>query len=320
MKILVTGGSGLVGQAIQKLILSSVSLSKACEWIFLSSREFNLLNIEDIDKMFSFHNPDMVVHLAANVGGLYKNMANKVQMLEDNIIMNTQLISKAHLHGIQRLICMCSTCVFPDGIDQPIYEEDLHTGPPHTSNEGYAYAKRMLEVHCRLYNECFAREYICLIPTNIYGPFDNFNLEGGHVLPCLIHKCHLAKQNSVFFNVLGSGKPRRQFIYSPDLARIIIWCLFELKTAIFHDRPLTLICCPDVEDEISIKEVAEIIAKMYGHELVKFDTTAPDGQYSKTCSNRKLKELYPSFTFTPLDVGLKLTIDWFNAQYYDCRK
>jgi len=313
MRIIVTGGTGLVGKAIY-----DETKNDRNNWIFLSSKDYNLTLLHDVHKMFKDLQPDMLVHLAANVGGLYKNMSNKVCMFEDNIVMNTHIISCAHTYGIQRLVCVCSTCVFPECSEFPIKESKLHDGPPHQSNEGYAYAKRMLEMQCRLYNENHGREYICLIPTNIYGPHDNFNLVNGHVLPCLIHKCYLSKLNVEPLRVLGSGQALRQFIYSYDFARLVIWSLLELQSGKIAGP--AIICCPDASEEYTIKEAACLVAKNFNQADLTFDDSVSDGQHRKTCSNGLLRELHPSFKFTPFITGIEETVAWFNANFDNCRK
>ena len=164
----------------------------------------------------------------------------------------------------------------------------------------------MLEVHCRTYRENYGDKFVCIVPTNIYGPHDNFDLENGHVLPALIHKCYLAKQKNIDFVVRGSGRPLRQFIYSEDLAIII---MFVLKK--FEDG--NIILSVSENDEISIGDVARFIAKSfdYQHRMV-FDTNYSDGQFKKTVSNAKLLEfLREDFKFTPIEEGIQKTVDWF---------
>ena len=191
----------------------------------------------------------------------------------------------------------------------------LHDGPPHNSNEGYAYAKRMLEVHSRMYNEQYGDNFICVIPTNIYGEHDNYNLEDAHVIPALIHKCYLAKQKNEPFVVFGSGKPLRQFIYSKDLARLILWSLLE------YNKKDTLILSVGEKQEVSIKKVATLIAeKMDYKEKMTFDTTKSDGQYKKTASNKSLLKQYPNVKFVDIKEGLGNTIQWFIDNYDSCRK
>ena len=249
MKVLITGGTGLVGKGIEK-----IKNNYDYAYIFLSSKDCDLTSYNETRLLFEREKPDYVIHLAANVGGLYKNMNYKVDMLEKNVTMNSNVLKCSHEIGVKKLIAVLSTCIFPDKTTYPIDEEMLHNGPPHHSNDAYAYAKRLLEIHCKAYRDQYNDNFVCVIPTNIYGEHDNYSLENGHVIPSLIHKCYLAKKNSEDFIVFGSGKPLRQFIYSMDCAKLIMWVLENYK-----DKD-SLILSPDESDEISIGDVAKKIA------------------------------------------------------------
>jgi GDP-L-fucose synthase len=191
----------------------------------------------------------------------------------------------------------------------------LHNGPPHTSNDAYAYAKRMLEVQSRAYQEQYNDNFICVIPTNIYGPFDNFNLQDSHVIPALIHKCYLAKKNNEPFVVAGSGNPLRQFIYSEDLAKLILWTLEN-----YNQLEPIILSVPE-SDEKSINYVASCIAKEFDYiDNMIFDKEKPDGQFKKTANNSKLAQYLPNFQFTPIEKGINKTFEWFIKNYDLCRK
>mgnify|MGYP001079734137 FL=1 len=309
--ILVTGGTGLIGNGIQSIAgdYSQYNI------VFMSSACCDLRDYEKTLAYFSLKKPSYVIHLAANVGGLYKNMNNKVGMFEDNTSINNNVVKASHEVGVQDMVCCLSTCIFPDRTTYPINEIMLHDGEPHSSNYPYAYSKRMLEVVCRAYSEQYNRNYKCVIPTNIYGPHDNFSLRDSHVIPGLIHKCFLAKQHNVPFVVCGTGSPLRQFIYSVDLAKLIMWTLFEYN----ESGPIILSGRPD--DEISIKEVATLIAKQFDYsENIQFDSSFADGQYKKTADNSKLLSLFHEPDNTPLETGLEKTITWFNEHYKHVRK
>lgn len=304
--VLVTGGTGLVGNAIRSIM----NCYPDYEFVFMSSKSFDLLRMDQTMSMFKTFTPEYVIHLAACVGGLYKNMNKNVEMFEKNVMINHNVIHCAHKCGVKKLIACLSTCIYPDEVSYPIEEDMLHNGPPHNSNYGYAYAKRMLEVHCRLYNESYGDNFVCVIPTNIYGPHDNFDLEEGHVLPSLIHRCFLAKQKDENFVVRGSGKPLRQFIYSEDLAILMINMLSSTNRE-------NVIMCPGEDAEVSIENVARMIARCYDYEdKLVFDEKYADGQYKKTVSNKKLmailKEECSTFSFTSLEDGIQRTVKWFN--------
>ncbi len=314
VKILITGGSGLVGSGI-KSVINKMNEYKENEYIFVSSRDIDLSDYEGAYRYIYEKGPDMIVHLAACVGGLFKNLNNKVDMLEKNMEINMNVLKIAHKLNIQRVVSCLSTCIFPDRTDYPINESMLHNGPPHHSNDAYAYAKRMLEIQSRAYQENYNRDYICIIPTNIYGPNDNYNLEDAHVIPALIHRCFINKLNNEDFVVRGSGKPLRQFIYSEDLGKLILWVLFEYK-----ERE-NIILSVDERDEISIGDIARKIAKEFDYEdKLIFDTNYSDGQYKKTADNTKLRSYLPEFEFTTIDNGIKLSIDWFKENYNRIRK
>jgi GDP-L-fucose synthase len=300
--ILVTGGTGLVGNGIQSV--SKDYLDKY-EFVYVSSKQYDISNMTDTVKMFEDIKPSHVIHLAACVGGLFKNMNNKVEMLEKNLMINYNVVKCAHYFKVEKLVACLSTCIFPDKVNYPIDETMLHDGPPHSSNDAYAYAKRMLEIHCAAYRENFGDDFVCVTPTNIYGHHDNFDLENGHVLPVLIHKCYLAKKNGEDFVVRGTGAPLRQFIYSEDLAKLILWTMEN-----FHEDNIIL-SVPE-SHEISIGNVAKIIARCFDYEdRIVFDTLFSDGQYKKTVSADKIKRLIGDFEFTDIEEGIQKTVEWF---------
>ena len=308
--ILVTGGSGLVGSAIKKIKDNYSNY----QLIFLSSSDVDLTQYNESLSYFKNIKPTMVIHLAAYVGGLFKNMNYKVDMYEKNILINLNVLKICHQLKVQKVVSCLSTCIFPDKTDYPINETILHNGPPHNSNDAYAYAKRMLEIHSQAYQKQYGDNFICIIPTNIYGEYDNYSLEDGHVIPSLIHRCYIAKQINEKFIVRGTGRPLRQFIYSLDLAKLIMWSL------LVYQQSESIILSGDKQDEISIGEVATIIAKQlnYSHQIY-FDTSYSDGQYKKTADNSKLKNLYPNFKFTNIKNGLENTIQWFIENYPNLR-
>lgn len=328
--VLVTGGSGLVGQAIKKIVYETNAYSHL-QFCFASSRSADLTDPIKTNQLFENLKPTYVIHLAARVGGLYKNMNEPVQMFQDNLDINSNVIKACSKHLVAHSVYCLSTCIFPDNIPYPINEDMLHMGPPHPSNEGYAYAKRMLEVQTRLYNGVqSSTEWImkgglkgglmtCVIPTNVYGEHDNFNLEDSHVIPGLIHKAYVASTQNEKFIVKGSGEPLRQFIYAEDLARLILYVLLKYK-----NRGKPLILSTPEESEISIKDVATIIAKNFGIDAIEFDTSFSNGQYRKTASNQRLELALNAtdtpFTFTPIEEGIGKTIKWFKHNYNTARK
>ena len=311
--IIVTGGSGLVGKGIQAVVERQAT--KGERWVFLTSKDGNLKDSEATRLIFEKYRPQYVIHLAALVGGLFKNMKYKVEFWRDNVAINDNVLHWAKEYKVERVISCLSTCIFPDKTTYPIDEEMIHNGPPHKSNEGYAYAKRMIDVQ----NRCYAEEYGCkftsVVPTNIFGPHDNFSIEDGHVLPGLMHKCLIAKRGGGDFSIWGSGTPLRQFIFSEDLGALIVWVMRN-----YHRVEPIILSVPE-EAEVSIKAAAmAVVSGMQYTGPVKFDTSKSDGQFKKTASNAKLKSLYPDFEFTPFADAVKRTCEWFEANYETARK
>jgi len=311
--ILVTGGTGLVGESIRIVAASESNSSE--RYIFLSSKDADLRDYSSTDSLFSKYQPTHVIHLAAYVGGLFKNLKYPVEFWQYNIAINENILKCCHKYKVEKLVSCLSTCIFPDQTSYPIDETMIHAGPPHSSNEAYAYAKRMIDVQNRIYNKEYGCKFTSVIPTNIYGPHDNFHLEESHVIPGLIHKLYLAKKNNTAFTAMGTGKPLRQFIYSLDLAKLFVWVLRN------YDQPDPIILSVDETAEVTIKKVVEtIVEAMEFKGEVKWDTTAADGQYKKTASNAKLRRLYPEFKFTEFEDGVKQTVQWFVQNYENARK
>jgi GDP-L-fucose synthase len=256
---------------------------------------------------------DSVIHTAGKVGGLGGNMNHKGDFFYDNIMINTNVIESARISGVKNLVAFLSTCVFPDNIEYPLTEKKIHLGPPHFSNDAYAYSKRMVDVQIQAYREQYGLNYKSVIPTNIYGPNDNYDIKNGHVVPSLIHKCFLARENKTPLTIWGSGNPLREFIFSRDVAKLTEWILFNYD----ENEPIIL----STSEEISIKEVVGIIVEIMNFKgEVKFDTTKPDGQYRKPSDNSKIKSYLPDFNFTNLFDGLKETIEYFEKYYNVVRK
>ncbi|ETV93835.1 hypothetical protein H310_12188 [Aphanomyces invadans] len=311
--VLVTGGTGLVGRAVQAEVEKLSTINET--WIFVGSADADLTDLAATRRLFEMHRPTHVLHLAARVGGLFKQLHEPVEFFRANSSMNDNVLACAHDVGVTKVISMLSTCIFPDNTTYPITESMLHLGPPHASNIGYAIAKRNLDILSQCYVRQHRKCFTCVIPTNVFGPHDNFHLQDAHVIPALVHKCYLAKQRGdASFVVGGSGTPLRQFIFSHDLAKLLLWAIR------FYDdtsEPLIL----SVDDELSIGDVAVAIAKaMDFHGTVKFDATQPDGQMKKTASNAKLRRLVPAFQFTSFQDGIAATVEWFIKHYHDCRK
>ncbi|MCP4441505.1 MAG: GDP-L-fucose synthase [Aureispira sp.] len=299
-KRLVTGGTGMVGGAIDADLK-------------IGRKDCNLIDWNSVNSFFEKHKPEEVIHCAAKVGGIWGNMNYKGDFFRDNILMNTHVIEAARLHGVKRLVAFLSTCVFPDNVEYPLSEKKIHLGPPHTSNDAYAYAKRMTDVQIRAYREQYGLNYVSVIPTNIYGPNDLFDLENGHVVPSLIHRCFLAREQGKDLEVWGSGTPLREFIYAEDVARLSEWALEHYEEA----EPIIF----STSEETSIKDLVEMVAELLNFKgKLIWLSDKPDGQFRKPSDNSKLKSYLPDFKFTPIYEGLQKTIAWFEANYPNIRK
>ena len=300
-KILVTGGNGLVGSEFI-----------GDQYFKPSSKQYDLIDKDQTYRLM-LRGFDGIIHCAAKVGGVGANMNYKGEFFYNNIMMNTNVIEGARLSGVKNLVAFLSTCVFPDKVDYPLTEKKIHLGEPHFSNNAYAYAKRMTDVQIRSYNEQYGLNYKSVIPTNIYGPNDNYDLENGHVLPALIHKCYLARENKTPLTIWGSGKPLREFIFSQDVAKLTEWVLHNYN----ENEPIIL----STSEEVSINDVVGIIVELMNFKGdVIFDSSKPDGQFRKPSDNSKIKNYLPKFQFTPLYTGLKETIEYFEKNYNLLRK
>ena len=323
MKVLVTGGTGMVGSSIKELITSEN------EYVFLSSKVCDLRDSVACDKLFSDGNFSIVIHLASRVGGLYFNTNNNYKILVDNIKINTNVLECCEKYKVKRLLNILSSCVFGNDLKYPLTSDQMFDKKPDKSNEGYSFAKRLLSTGSKLLTSCSDLEVVSLIPTNLYGYKDNYNLHNGHVLPVLIAKTFIAKKNleerstesigntSCKLIIKGLGKSRRQFVYAPDLAKIILHfvdCKLEKQ---FNQ----LIVGPPIKDEITIKELVNKIVKEFNFNgSIVYDVDFSEGQHKKTVDDSELLEYIPDFKFTPLSVGLKQTIDYFIDNYDTVRK
>lgn len=311
--ILVTGGTGLVGKAIETVITEDPRSDE--KWIFLSSKDANLLDLKETKAIFEKHRPTHVIHLAAMVGGLFHNLRANLDFFRNNILINDNVLHTSYEFGVKKVVSCLSTCIFPDKTTYPIDETMIHNGPPHESNFGYSHAKRMIDVMNKGYAQQHGCKYTSVVPCNVYGPHDNFNLENSHVIPGLIHKAYIAQRDNLPFEIWGTGKPLRQFIYSLDLAKLFIWVLRS------YDEVEPIMLTVDESDEVSIGHVAQTVLKAFGFEgEVKYLTDKADGQFKKTASNKKLRTYLPDFQFTPFEKAIEESVKWFKENYEIARK
>lgn len=312
--ILVTGGTGMVGSGI-RYISETEEKRPDEQWIFVCQEDADLSDRAATEALFAKYKPTHVIHLAAMVGGLFRNLKYNLDFFRINTLINDNVLNVSFKTGVKKVVSCLSTCIFPDKTTYPIDETMVHNGPPHDSNFGYSFAKRMIDIQNKAYNLQHGCQFTSVVPTNVYGPHDNFDLEDGHVLPGLINKAYCAIRDNKEFVIWGTGSPRRQFIYSRDLARLMIWVLRE------YTEIAPIILSVGEEDEVSIEEAAKSVLKAMNFKgKVVFDTSKSDGQFKKTASNAKLRKYRPDFKFTPFDQAVKETCDWFIENYETARK
>ena len=302
MKILVTGKNGLMGCALQK------TQTPGHEFVFIGREEVDLTNEQEVESMFRILKPDWVIHTAAKVGGIGGNINEPADMFHKNILMNTHIIHYAYKYNVQKLLAFSSVCVFPDGI--PVLREDLmQQGEPYHTQFAYATAKRAIDSQIKSYKKQYGeRQYCSIIPCNIFGPEDYYNLQSGHVIPSLIHKIYLAKKNNTLLTVWGDGSAKREFIYSHDIARIVLE-IINLDTI-----PERIIVSNN--NQITIKDMVERLCYEAGYEReIIWDTTKPNGQHARPSDLTLLNSLIQKPNYTNMNMALKDSYNWFEINY-----
>lgn len=291
-RIVVTGGSGMVGRSLKKIMPDA---------IYLSSKDYDLTSERGVAKMYQDLQPKAVVHLAAKVGGIMDNINKPGEYFTDNVLMNTLLVEYARFNGVERFIGILSTCIFPDKVEEyPMTEEMLHKGPPTPTNFSYGYAKRSLAVQIEAYNKQYGTKYQYLTPCNLYGEYDKFG-ENSHFVAALIKKIHAAKTyGDDKIQLFGTGTPMRQFMHSDDLAKVIKACFDEEIYDSFNVA---------TDQNMSIDDIARTALRACDatHLKIEYDSSKPDGQFRKDVSTKKMNEILPEFKPTRLFHGIKGT-------------
>ena len=306
-RILVTGGGGLVGSAINFISDSYPQY----DLFFTNHKEHDLTQQSVVKELFENVKPNYVIHTAAFVGGIGRNLASPAQQFYKNILMNSFVTHYSYLTGVEKLISFSSICAFPQNVSE-INENVLHDGAPHKSYFSYAYSKRMVDVQNQAYNQEYGTSFTTIIPGNIYGERDNFNLDYGHVIPSLIHKCYLAKRDNKPFKIWGDGSALREFLYSEDVARVTLELLNDEL-----DLPPTIIVSS--REEIQIKKVVKMICDAFDYHHIVWETEKPNGQYRRPTNKHILNTLLPEFIYTDLKTGINKTVDWFNNNFPNLR-
>ncbi|HXK28540.1 MAG TPA: GDP-L-fucose synthase [Candidatus Binatia bacterium] len=300
-RVAVTGGAGFLGSFVVAKLRD-----RGCQDIFVPrSREYDLVEMESVKRLYRDAHPDMVIHLAARVGGIGANRANPGKFFYDNLLMGTQLMEQGRLSGIEKFVAVGTVCSYPKFTPIPFREEHLWDGYPEETNAPYGLAKKMLLVQSQSYRAQYGFNSIFLLPVNLYGPGDNFDLEQSHVVPALIRKCLEAKESgSAEIVCWGDGTPTREFLYVEDCAEAIVLATEKYEGA----EPVNI----GAGREISIKELVEQIAAITGFQgHIIWDTSKPNGQPRRCLDTSRAREFFGFTAKTDFRDGLKKTIDWY---------
>lgn len=300
-RVAVTGGAGFLGSFVVAKLRD-----RGCQDIFVPrSREYDLVEMESVKRLYRDAHPDMVIHLAARVGGIGANRANPGKFFYDNLLMGTQLMEQGRLSGIEKFVAVGTVCSYPKFTPIPFREEHLWDGYPEETNAPYGLAKKMLLVQSQSYRAQYGFNSIFLLPVNLYGPGDNFDPEQSHVVPALIRKCLEAKESgSAEIVCWGDGTPTREFLYVEDCAEAIVLATEKYEGG----EPVNI----GAGREISIKELVEQIAAITGFQgHMIWDTSKPNGQPRRCLDTSRAREFFGFTAKTDFRDGLKKTIDWY---------
>ena len=307
-RVVVTGGGGFLGSHVVERLHAN-----GCRHVSVPrSRSFDLRDRSAIQRLYAEAHPDMVIHLAAVVGGIGANQASPGRFFYDNAIMGLQLMEEARRFGVSKFVGVGTICEYPAHTPAPFVESDLWNGYPEETNAPYGLAKKMLLVQGQAYRAQYGFDAIHLLPTNLYGPGDSFDLERGHVIPALIRKCLEAKDRGASEIVLwGDGSPTREFLYVEDAAEGIVLAADQYAGA----GPVNLAG----GGEISVRELAHLVASEVGYEgAVVWDRSRPNGQPRRWVDGGLAKRLFGFEARTPLRDGLRRTIAWYAAHRTRC--
>jgi GDP-L-fucose synthase len=300
-RITITGGEGFLGRHLVRNMKE-----RGYEYIYIADIDkYDLVKLEDIKRMYDDSNPDIVIHLAAKVGGIGFNQENPATLFYENLIMGIQLLHEGYLRNIEKFVAIGTICAYPKYTPAPFKEEDLWNGYPEETNAPYGLAKKMMLVQSQAYRSQYDFNSIFLLPVNLYGPGDNFDPRSSHVIPALIKKCIDANmQNEKEIIVWGTGKATREFFYVKDAAEAII-----LATERYNrSDPVNI----GAGFEISIKELAELIAELTGFKgEIVWDTSKPDGQPRRILDTSMAEKEFGFKSKKDLREGLRETIEWY---------
>ena len=302
-RVLVTGGAGFVGSHLVKKLRE-----RGCRDIFVPrSRDYDLVQMENVVRVYQDSRPDIVIHLAGAVGGIGANRANPGKFFYDNLMMGVQMMEQGRRFGLEKFVAIGTVCAYPKFTPVPFKEEDLWNGYPEETNAPYGLAKKMLLVQAQAYRQQYGFNAIFLLPVNLYGPRDNFDLETSHVIPALIRKCvEAVESGQEEIVVWGTGSPTREFLYVEDAAEGILLAAERYNKS----DPVNL----GSGFEISIRELVETIARLTGFEgRIIWDATKPDGQPRRRLDASKAEREFGFRARRGFEEGLRRTVDWYLA-------
>ena len=304
-RLAVTGGKGFLGS----VIVNKLKERNCGHVSVIDHKDFNLANIQDIQRMYSEEKPDILIHLAAMVGGIGANRANPGSFFYENAIMGIQLLHEGYKADLEKFVALGTICAYPKFTPVPFKEDNLWDGYPEETNAPYGLAKKMMLVQSQAYREQYGFNSIFLLPVNLYGPGDNFDPDSSHVIPALIKKCLDAKnEGKDEIVVWGTGKPTREFLYVEDAAEGILLATEKYNKS----EPVNL----GAGFEISIKELLDLIVKLTGYEgRIVWDNSKPDGQPRRMLDISRANKEFGFDARTGFDKGLKETVEWYEAYY-----
>jgi GDP-L-fucose synthase len=309
-RITVTGGKGFLGSHLFKKLTDS-----GCHNITIADLpEFNLTDITDIRRMYEETRPEIVIHLAAKVGGIGFNQEKPAELFYDNLIMGTQLLHEAYSRNIEKFVALGTICAYPKFTPVPFKEEDIWNGYPEETNAPYGLAKKMMLVQSQSYRQQYGFNSIFLLPVNLYGPGDNFDPKSSHVIPALIKKCFDALDNNLdTLEVWGTGTATREFFYVEDAAEAIYLATLSYNKS----DPVNI----GTGSEISIKELTKLIAELTGFSgKIAWDNSKPDGQPKRMLETSKALKEFGFTAHTDIKTGLIKTIDWYGKNRHLLKK
>jgi GDP-L-fucose synthase len=306
-KIFIAGHNGMVGSAV----LDNLTKNSYKNLLTKTRKELDLTNQAEVNKFFGKERPDVVIICAAKVGGILANNIYRADFIYQNLQIASNLIHASHVYNVRKLINLGSSCIYPRDAKIPITEDSLLTNVLEKTNEPYAIAKIAAIKLCESFYDQYKNNFYSVMPCNMYGPRDNFDLKSSHVLPALIRKVHEAKENNEKnIEVWGTGKPLREFLYVDDLADALKYCLENVEAKDIYDQKISHINCGS-EDEVSILELTNIIQDIVNYKGdILFDSSKPDGTYRKKMDNNKLLKMGYKPT-TSLRDGIKKTYSWY---------